>query len=490
MLFSGLTRLASDDTVHLCLADSISVSKDLKHYKILIKKSHWTDGSLCTAHDFERTWKSLLSPSFSSPFAHLLFVIKNAKQRKFDQISEDKVGVKATKPNVLEIELENPTPHFLELLAAFPYFSIHKKYLSKDFPSLKNYSNTLISNGPFRLINWKRNKGMVLEKNPLFWRSDFVHLSKIHVSFIGDINKAFHMYQSGKFDVIGDPISPIPIEAQKKYIKNKILNPVIGRHFLTFNCNAYPFHNIWIRKALSCFIPREKIANCLNIDTYHPANDFMITLGNIKNSQDNLTKGQQYLQKALRELNCKAKDIELELLYENSKVSNLIAKFLKRTFEEVLKIKVSIKCLCFKLLYTNLFQRNYHCSIFHSIAQFIDPIEFLERFKFKSNSKNYADWENRNFVSLLDRATKEQHYPKRLQTLQKAEKILMKDCPISPILNFRYSFLHHPYVKGISIAPNGSMLFENAYIDPKIYAERIGIKPDKFRNIPAYPIPS
>lgn len=151
MLYAGLTKLGADGKVHFCLADSVMISQDLKSYTFRLKESYWSDGSFCTAYDFELSWKSLLHSSFLAPFAHLMFVIKNAKKRKFGFVSEKKVGIKAIDKSTLKIDLEAPTPHFLELLAAIPFFCIHRKYLNESFPSKKNSLQTLVSNGPFSL---------------------------------------------------------------------------------------------------------------------------------------------------------------------------------------------------------------------------------------------------------------------------------------------------------------------------------------------------
>lgn len=75
MLFLGITRVEPNDQIILANAGSICISEDLKTYTIKLGRLFWSDGSPLTAFDYENSWKEILNPNFSSPFAHLSLIL-------------------------------------------------------------------------------------------------------------------------------------------------------------------------------------------------------------------------------------------------------------------------------------------------------------------------------------------------------------------------------------------------------------------------------
>ena len=94
----------------------------------------WSNGDPVTASDFEYSWKRTLDPKLNppAPYAYQLYYIKNAQNYNIeadnpDHISDPaQVGVKAIDDATLEVELENPTPYFLNIAAFFTAYPVHK----------------------------------------------------------------------------------------------------------------------------------------------------------------------------------------------------------------------------------------------------------------------------------------------------------------------------------------------------------------------------
>ena len=138
MLFTGLVYLDQNLVPQLDLASSYHVSDDFKTYVFFLKDSHWSDGSIITAHDFVETWKTALTPAYSSPNTNLFHFIKNAKKAYLGTVSIDQVGVKALDDKTLVIELEKPNQHFLNILINSVFSPVHTsmRYNPIDFKHL------------------------------------------------------------------------------------------------------------------------------------------------------------------------------------------------------------------------------------------------------------------------------------------------------------------------------------------------------------------
>ncbi|HEU64044.1 MAG TPA: peptide ABC transporter substrate-binding protein, partial [Chlamydiae bacterium] len=82
IFFDGLMRVDSDGNISPGIAKSYKISDDGKIYTFSLRDSFWSNGDKLTAHDFEYTFKKVLSPNFITSNATSLFKIKNAKRAK------------------------------------------------------------------------------------------------------------------------------------------------------------------------------------------------------------------------------------------------------------------------------------------------------------------------------------------------------------------------------------------------------------------------
>ncbi|HUD00779.1 MAG TPA: ABC transporter substrate-binding protein, partial [Rhabdochlamydiaceae bacterium] len=115
MFFEGLTRINQGEKAELALAEKVDVSADGKIYTFTLRSATWTNGDRVTAQDFVYAWTKSLEPHFPADQSFQLYVIKNGKAAKEGKVPVDQIGVKAIDEKTLQVELQNPTPYFLEL---------------------------------------------------------------------------------------------------------------------------------------------------------------------------------------------------------------------------------------------------------------------------------------------------------------------------------------------------------------------------------------
>lgn len=473
MLFEGLTRLNPDGTVSLAQAESVDLSEDRMTYTFHLRETWWSDGSKVTAQDFENSWKDILDPSFPAPSSHLLYPIKNAEKAKKGLLPLSAVGIVSKDAKTLVVSLESPTAYFLELVSFCVFFPVNKK-IDEHFPKWAySASAHFVSNGPFTLTSWKHNNEIVVKKNPTYWAKKEVGLDTIHISMIDNEMTALKMYENGDLDILGLPLSPLPVDASQDLARKKKLQtkPVAATTFVTFNIHQIPFNNTNVRKAFAYAINREAIIeNITQLDEQIATGAVPPILKNNKVTEffkdADIAKARLLFQMGLEELGITASELkELPYLYDISDMSHKVAQALQQQWHEVLGVKVKLEAVEYKVLMDRLAKHQYVFAHSRWIAQYSDQMNILERFKFKENIKNQPGWENEEYISLLNQSALDKTPEQRLETLEKAEALFMDEMPLAPLFHWNYAFLTKSYVKNFYIQPIGDIAFEKISID-------------------------
>ena len=115
------------------------------------------------------------------------------------------MGITPKDTKTLVVELETPAPYFLQIVASSVFLPIHSNMEIKD-PNWATCPEHFISNGPFKLKEWKFNQEMGFEKNSRYWKAKEVKLEHVFIDIIDREMAALHMYASGHFDLLGTPL--------------------------------------------------------------------------------------------------------------------------------------------------------------------------------------------------------------------------------------------------------------------------------------------
>jgi oligopeptide transport system substrate-binding protein len=91
-----------------------------------------------------------------------------------------------------------------------------------------------------------------------------------------------------------------------------------------------------------------------------------------------------------------------------------------------LGIKVTLDPSDYKTHVNKLSSRTYEIAQSFWVAQYRDPMNILERFKYLSNTKNYPGWENPNFSQLLEKSMLDPTPEERAKTLELAEGLFLE----------------------------------------------------------------
>lgn len=464
MLFEGLVRLDVDGSIKFAQAESLSLSEDKTVYTFVLRDTLWSDGSKVTAYDFEWSWKKILSPDFPAANAFLLYPIKNAEKAKRGLLPLSEIGIRCNNEKTLVIELERPTPYFLNLIAFCVFFPVNQK-VDQTYPqwALEKEPH-FVSNGPFLLTEWKHNSEIVLEKNWHYWDMEHITLDRIHISMVSNESTALYMYERGELDVIGMPISPISTDAIAKLRRKEVLNinACPGTTFIAFNLERFPFTNKNIRQAFAYAINRQNIVSHITQLGEDPATGMVPPL--LKNGKNriffqdySILKARQLFKEGLKELDISKEEFpSLAYHYPSSESDHKLAQVIESAWTEAFGIHISLHVKENKVFLDELKEKKFDVAQCSLIAQYTDLMNILERFKNKSNAKNYPGWENPEFIRFLEKSAWDPTPEARFATLEQAEELLIEDMPIIPLYYWKTAYMLQSHFHNQGLLPNGA----------------------------------
>ncbi|MBY0529589.1 MAG: peptide ABC transporter substrate-binding protein [Rhabdochlamydiaceae bacterium] len=474
MLFEGLMRFESDGSLTCAQASHYELSSDRTTYTFHLKSTFWSDGTPVTAHDFEYTWKNILTPTFPSLDPHALFCIKNAQGAKEGIIPLSEVGIRALDDKTLVVELERPTLYFLHIAASSVLFPINA-FQDQLFPDWHLEATPhFIGNGPFTLNTWEHNREIILEKNLHYRLADQIKLDQIQIHMINSGIARLHMHASGLFDIVGLPLSNLPHDLYREMLQQNLLHVIQtpGTMGCMFNTKQEPFNNVHIRKAFAYSINRKQIVDRITYTKEKPA--FGIIPPQFKEhstpqlfKDNDIVTAQRLLEIGLKELNLTARDLQGKLTFSFWKHDHCcpeLPQFLHDEWKEKLNVNVELEALNFKTLHQKGREGNFSMGYFVPASIYFDPIEILERFKYSNNPRNYPRWENAQYIKLINQSEQTASVKERLSLLNLAEEILMEQMPFAPIFHWNYALLVQPHVKGFCVSPLGYLNFDRISI--------------------------
>lgn len=469
MCFEGLTRLGVDGEPVLAAAEKMDVSEDGKHYTFFLREAKWADGEPLTAHDFEQTWKTILSPTFASEFAAELFLLKNGKAAKEGLCPLSEVGVRALDDKTLQVELAHPSPCFLAILSTHTFFPspIHVIEKTENWTH-KNY----VGNGPFKIIEWRHYNSIVLMKNGLYWDKEQVKLEKVSFALIEDSSTALSMYENYELDWTGYPMDSLPEDAIPTLAKSGELEQydIAGTYYYIFNTKEFPFNNVNMRRAFALAINRQAIIHNITQSGQTPAMALVppgLWKERFEYFQDNdLVEAKRLFDLGMKELNVSARDLEpITLTYNTLSAHHKIAQAIQQQWSEAFGIKIQLENKEWKVFLDELRQHKFQIARMGGIASINDPLTFLDFFRYHSSSNNHSQWTNVAFSEILEEVDQTVDPDKRTALLKKAENLLIQEMPLAPIYYYTGAYLKRPYVKGVYPSLLSDVDFKWAYVE-------------------------
>lgn len=457
-IYEGLMRNDVNGALQQALAEKIHISEDQRTYTFTLKKSYWSNGEPVTADNFKNAWTRVLEPSFASDYSFLLYPIKNAQAIREGKKSSDTVGIFAPDDQTLIVELHTPTPYFLEM-TAFPTFY--------PVSEAKDTEGRTLTNGPFKLKAWIPQTQLLLEKNPMYWDAAAVSLDEINFSIIPDNLTEFYLFEKGELDWVGQPISAnLPSDLIGKLKESQKLDSynIAGTFWVRFNTRNNLFANANIRKAFSLAINRKELITHILQGNQMPATGPVPPCMSLQSKpyfeDGSVKEARVLLERGLYELGLNETTLpDITYHYSQSERGHKIAQLLQEQWKRAFTLPIHIQALELHVYRQKIKDGSFQFGSGEWIADFNDPIAFLERFKY---AQNETSWKNDKYTFLLDAALSMLDPEKRQDLLHQAESLLVEEMPIAPLYHYAFDYAKKESVKDVVLSPLGIADFKYA----------------------------
>ncbi|MCY8935776.1 peptide ABC transporter substrate-binding protein [Peribacillus frigoritolerans] len=454
--FEGLTKKTEEGKIVPGSAESWEISEDGLTWTFKLKDGlKWSNGDPLTANDFEYAWKYALKPETAADYAYQLYYLKGGEAYNSKKGKEEDVGVKATDEHTLVVTLEQPTPYFLDLTSFYTFYPINKK-VQEENPKWALDAKTHVSNGPFKLTEWKHKESLKIEKNENYYDKDKIKLDAVNFALIEDENTAWQMYQSGELDLA----YPLPVDIQGQMVNSDDKEFKMGKelavYYYNFNTEVKPFNNAKVRKALSMAIERQKITENVAQGGQKPAfgvvppgipdasGDFQENTGNL--FKEDVKEAKKLLKEGLAEEGMKELP-EFSILYNTLDSHKKIAEAVQGMWRDNLGVEVTLENAEFQVKLDREKAGDFEISRAGWVGDYVDPMTFM--LWETDGAYNDAGWSNKEYDNLLKEAKSTMDPKERMDALHKAEKVMIDEMPILPVYFYTKPYMVKSNVTGV-----------------------------------------
>ncbi|MBX5484869.1 MAG: peptide ABC transporter substrate-binding protein [Myxococcaceae bacterium] len=462
-LFEGLTRYDPRTLAPVPgMAERWEVSDDGLTWTFHLRDAEWTDGRPVTAGDFVYAWTRVLDPLSGAQYANMLWVIRNGEDFTRGKLKDPaQLGIRARDPKTLEVQLQYPAPYFLELTAYSPFSPVRRDVVDR-YGDAWTRPEHIVTNGAFRLSEWRLRYEVVLTKNPTYWDADSVKLEKVVAMAIEDSHTALRLYETGTLDWLGSNarVPPENVPFVNGYA-DYMTAPRLGVYFLWLQCEKKPLDDPRVRRALNLAIDREKLVRYVLKGGQIPA-DHLVPDALLTESTGYVSpRGEGFDPEKARKLLAEAgypggKGFpKLSYTYNTDEAHRQIAETVQAMWREHLGIDVELYNMEFKVHLAHTETGDFEIARGGWWADYQDPSTFLEQLR-PGAAQNHARWRSEAFGQALDEGLRSVDPNQRNAAYARAEQLAIEGAPIIPLYVYSYSDFVKPYVKGIY--PNGRHL--------------------------------
>jgi ABC-type oligopeptide transport system substrate-binding subunit len=471
-LFSGLVAESPNQDIAPDVAQSWEVLDEGRRYVFHLRDdARWSDGRPVTAGDFAYAWQRILDPANRSPNAELLYDLLSARAFHQGLVSDpDRLGIRAPDDLTLEVELEEPTGHLLQLLSCSATFPVPRHVVERHGESWTEVDK-FVSNGAFLLESRPSEDRMVLARNARYHGHATGNVQRVELSlrFSQQASQALLAeYEAGELDVYY--LWELPTRdmnrARQRHAGEYISEPWLHTNYLAFNTSRPPFDDVRVRRAFVLATDRERLTGVFLEGFAFPGTGGFVPPGMAGHSPGIALP---YDPQAARELLAEAGYPggrgfpPIVYLAMPATVHRETGDYLRRGWEEELAVEVGAETADWGTVADRLEGREPPDLYgWGWVADYPDPDNFLR----VALGTVRTGWQNRAFEELVENARRLTDQRQRLKLYSQAERMLVEEAPVVTLFYARSTLLIQPWVRRFPIPARGGWFWKDVIIEP------------------------
>jgi oligopeptide transport system substrate-binding protein len=394
-------------------------------------------------------------------------------QRYRSEVYEEHLlGLRAEDEGTFVVELNEPTPYFLDICAFYPVFPVSRAGIEAAQARWPNEwqmkwlrPENLVTNGPYRIEFRRVNDRIRLRKNATYWDADDVAFDTVDILAIDHLGTSLNLYLMGELDWIDRPITNVI----PRLLPREDFNPAayLGSYFYRVNVTRPPFDDPRVRRALALAIDRQAI--CRSITKageqiafgFAPPGMGSYPMVEMRHS----SAGADYAENFARDV-AEARELlvaagfgpgagdaggrafpTFEIHYNTDQTHKDIAEVIADDWKRHLGLNVKLLNQEWKV-YLDA-QKSLDFTVTRSawIGDYPDPNTFLDMFV-TGGENNRTGWGNPRYDELIAMAAMESDETARMAQFAEAEALLLEELPILPIYYYVTRNLVNPRLGG------------------------------------------
>lgn len=364
----------------------------------------------------------------------------------------DEVGIRRLDAHTLRIELDYPTPYFLQLVAFYPLFPVQPRCVETFGYPRWTKPEHIVSNGPYRLHSRRIRDRIRLVRSETYWNRQAIPLEVIDALAIESNTTALNLYLTGQIDWTPQVPATVVPELLAQERDDFRPAPYLGTYYYRLNTRRPGLDDPRVRRALNLALDKREIVEKVTRAGQIPARSLVPSAIRDYMPYD-APQCEAYDPIAAQRLLAEAgypggRGLPtMEILYNTHETHKSIAELIQSQWKRTLGIDVRLQNQEWAVYLSRQRNGEYWIARAAWIGDYVDPNTFLDMFV-TDGANNQTGWGSPQYDAYLEAARREPDSARRLAELAAAEAILMEELPIIPIYFYVTTSMVRPYVRG------------------------------------------
>lgn len=442
------------------------ISEDNTVYTFHLHDNKWWDGEPVSAENYAYSLRRAVAPETGAPYSYLLEPIKNAKKITAGEegVTMDDLGVKVIDEKTLEVTLEAPTATALAMLSQSVTYPLRQDKVEEWGEKYGTDADKVMGCGPFKITEWTHNTSLSFEKADSYWNAANVYFTKISMPIMTEVPTIMSAFESGEIDTVSTAEAEWRerFDAREDMNSYEILQP--SNNFFLFNTKDEVFSNVKVRRAFAAALDREDTNNVIWNGTNILARGWLtggLYVGDIDYAKEapnyieqlneEVPDPKALLAEGLTELGMEDKidNLEVNLTFGvTSQWFRTFGEYLQQVWNGALGVKLNVEQVDWPIFSDRVSAGDYQIGFMGWGSELPEPNALM--LIHTDGSPQVGDgWNNDEFNKLVSEAQVEPDQQKRFELYVQAEKILMDEAPVTPVVNFVTKYYQYNYLKGM-----------------------------------------